>query len=622
MIDPKTVSAYARPTATPWSPPARPDPITDWTPEMGHIKGASYEWNYARDNMQLAPKPSWEGRNTLPFPEFATGNTSTYASPGFPVNIRPDTLIESQKDFWTQGPGAVALGVTPGEQQGGAIPGPFGIPIANLPLTMDNAPMYFAEAPLALITSALGGAYRERPDGTVPAEEADIPIISNIIDGIGSVGKIAQDALAMLDSTNKRAQATERIRGYATVIATGQADQTVLATVGDILGVDRGSLEAIKVEANKRGVDWRDLLRQAWDLPKSVTDQVDPDPRKYMSATPGIYTAGVADLATMPFSPAWELANGVEYSLDPGSNTLATMGNVGLVMAGTYVIGGAALGFARGATGALTQGTRAASALAPSANVAGRIGGYAAKAFTINNAAGLGIRATEWAIKQYAVMAGDVALTEHMDRLLLERPLSWNPGLNLLGSLASHPIATAKSLRRGRIPIGAKGSAGAIGEINVRRLGVTSFDDPNVYLTIAGRPVTIIPTVREAIGKLRDMDIDQLHENFLKTLGWTRADVEAYWGEGNKTGLTVDDLRTGIFYGYLQRAREMSTSARDLVPGATMVERSHNFFIRHANDVVALMRSDLRARRSTSSARSRTSSGPTRVPARTPRSRP
>ena len=592
--------------------------IKDWTPEMGHIPGGAFERAYANRQPLLADKPLWTRVPTLPFPKWAGGQASTFQSPGFPVRISPETLLNdpTQQDFWLKGPGAVAMGGVPGQQRGGAMDF-FGFPLATTPLTIENAATYFAEAPLAVISSIYGHAAQELPDGTVASDIEDVPIIGSVISGLRMFGDTAAPILDGAMSTKRRVEATTRIEGFAELVATGQTDRSLINGMTTIMGLDQGDAEAIRIEAEKRGVDWVALAAELWDIPVDVKNAILQDPRKYYGGTVRAATGmapfgllgeavGTAMDVAMGNSAAWELANGVPYSLDPGVNNLAEIGSgIGMTIAAIAASGGLA-GILRGGatTSAFVPGWGAAPATAGrlAAGAArlgrgmapmGRFGRDMARVYNINNAAGLALRGTEWGMKQLAVLGGNEELVKTMDEWLWERPLSTNFGLNAVASVFSRPLGTARSLSRGRIPIGDPKSVGAIGELNFRRRGITTFENPNAYVFVSGRPLAIRPPAQRAIGILRAADIPTMHANWFGRLGFRLERLTATFGENNPFGFTSDDLRDMLLHIYLFAAREDAGRALDMIPGATQAERNVEFMRQYSPEVKRMIDSDL-----------------------------
>lgn len=603
----------------------RPSAIP-YDPSQGHIQGSIADWNYAFDPVRnpLAQMPSWTQHAVAPLPSLAGGNTpTTYRPPGFPISISAQSLTNADptKDFWAgQGqPGAVLMGASQGDQRGGFVSGPGGIPIATLPLTLANAPMYGREGLLALLTSIGGGSYQQQADGS----EAPVGtgIVDQFIGGVRNVGDALMAPFNALSDIDRQSNAATRITNVADLVRNGQIPGTIIDAVSSFLSGPTGNAGAWKfnladLTANMAAKGYRqdEALAKLYDLPLAVVHEIMANPQKFSGPLSGV--AGLGSL-TGPGTAPWDLAAGLAFSVDPAMNMALELTHfVGQIAVGGGVLKGAAAlagGAIRGLGGAATVGelgragqaataftrglgglsaTEGTAGLARLAALAGRGSSLAMKASAANNAAGWTIRGFEWAVKEAAGLSGNKELADTMDRLLWEMPLSMNPGLNLMASFTLHPsFRPITDLLHGRIEIGRRGTAGRVGTLVAGKLGVVN--DEGAYLTIAGRPVNLIPEVHKTLGTLRELTIDQLNENLFRGLGWQTGLLRTYFGEGNQFGNSIAALKDGVFYAYLQAAREKAGSAAAMIQGATLPERATTFFERYAPQVYAMMKTDL-----------------------------
>lgn len=611
MIDPGVTAP--RPTAS------------TWDPTQGHVAGAGFEWDQAFDRVSnpLAQMPDWTQHGVAPLPSLAGGTAKpAYKPPGFPVAINAQSLTNADpsKGFWTgHGQiGAVLMGASQGDTRGGFTPEG----LATLPLTIANAPMYGREGVLALLTSLAGGGYQQQPDGSEAPVQHDFPIVDEFIGGVRNVADTVMKVIDVAVTAHRRESAAVRISNVADLLTKGATNGTIIDYVSSFLAGGAGAPGAWKfnladLTANMaaKGFKQDEALAELYDLPLDVIHQIMANPAQYVGSFGQMSGPGTAPWTLA----AGDLAQGLNYSVNPVTNMFVEMGAfAGLTVltlgAGPYM-GLARLGadVAGGITG-LATGTRgvvgasriatafgeglggarvaeAAGAIGRAAGIAGRASRIALKASAINNAAGWSIRGFEWSVKQIAGLTGNHELADTMDRLLWEMPLSMSPGLNLMASFTARPFETIPEVLHGRLPIGTRNTAGRVGTLDVRRLGIVN--DEGAYVTIAGRPVTLIPSVRQTLGSLREMSLDHMSEFLFRGLDWDPALLRTYFGEGNKLGNSVTSLKDAAIYVYLQAARDKAGSAAAMIQGATLPARAEAFFDRFAPQIYDMLKTDL-----------------------------
>jgi hypothetical protein len=497
---------------------------------------------------------------------------------------------------------ATLVGLQPGEQRGGYIDGPFGIPIATVPVSLANMESWTRERLAALLTYyALDGAYqRDMTDqfgtDTVYQGPEDRNFLQSVIfgytEGRKVIGDQAWGIIELASREYRRQDALFRLRQVKGLLATGQAP-LLAGTQGAVSAFTTFLLDPIKGEAarysidgiiklaNERGVDPISAIASLYDLPLEVVVA--------LASQPNIDDTALESLSKGPDG------NGLSFSQDAMTNLLVEGGvMIGMAVAG--VVGAkSAVGFTSGlARGLAPSASRAfgagyyGGALRGGGTVAQRAmrtaGWTTKKAIqfeTLQTIGGWSTAGLEWGIKQAAVMLNHQELVALMDNLMYENPWAYNPGLNLMDAFSFQPVRAIKPLlgRGGAdrmFHVGTPGTPGHIGSINISQGGwmrpatatggldtaaLAAFKggDSDIEVVIHGERVKLPKDHPQVvlIEKIRVMNEDDLLSTVLRETGWEKDWIVQTFGDGNPYGLTYAHLKGFVVYGYGQAVRAL-----------------------------------------------------------------
>ena len=523
-----------------------------------------------------------------------------------------DPLGQGVMDIAESPFGQFALGTLPAVRGGVTEAG-----WATTPVNLQNFATYAREAPLSVITSALGHRYQQpdvpyaAPAG--PANTEDIlrnisqgdfeGVLDNVIDGITAVGDAIVAPFIAISDHVRHSAASIRAGAVAELYSTGHATPNLLNFITHAFDLDGlTQWETIARRAAERGVTVESMIAELWDLHPDVVRAIATDGRLRVDPS-GPFGVGLTPEQT---ERLWKLTEGEPFSYNPATNLIAELAvnlgpmlfgagelrGIGAALQGVRAVRGArgaeqaarTLGFSgRGAAYLLDRvvpGNVVATAerigswslpkawrwIKPTARTAGALAGLTPTGVKIGGA----IRAGEWAIKQAAAIAGNEEAVAMMDRWLWEMPLSNNPGLMMADAFLVNPVAGAKALGR-----------------QVRGGVVRVFGHGDVELG---------SRFAANIGSLRDMDIDTLQARLLDSLDWDPATVKAIFDPSGPWALSSNDLKNGLFYVAKVVVRERHPEAARIAPEASPAAREAAFTARYGEEASRLLRDELAGR--------------------------
>ena len=542
----------------------------------------------------------------------AVGRVSqaAYSPAGPPQRYNVNLLGESISGLAESAPGQFLLGTPPG-QRGGTMQvntGVGAIGLATTPINAQNFATYAREAPLSLITSALGHNYQQpvstdpyaKPAGPVNDQailenlsEGDFGnVLDNIIDGVGAVGDAISAPFIALNDFARSTEAERRAEFVRDIARTGSTGGSLIERSINRFDSSKYNLEGIRAKAAAAGLSELDMVAELWDLrPDAVQaifdnpDITDEQINKLVVGEPFSYDPGLNLLAELSVNIAPLLVGG---GLVRGTGFVARgIGQLGNIGAGTAAaIAGptrtaAAVGRVAETWVSLERAGLVGRAI-PTAEFVGAwslprawrgfksIGYGLEKANRLSLIAGSGIRTGEWALKQAFDMAGYDEGVVMMDRWLWEMPLSNNPGLMLVDGFAVHPLRTAKT-----IYTGAK-----------ERASVKLFGGPELDVS---------PVAARNLGSIADMPLDVLRERVGDKLGWDPIALERLYGEDGP--LSTRDLKNGLLHVAMHVVRERNEPRlRFLEAEADVVTRNEAFWTAYHEQGIKLLQSALTGR--------------------------
>lgn len=512
------------------------------------------------------------------------------AQVGFPERANM-SIFGQGVEAASNSPFGAALGLTPGEQKGGSIEGPFGIPIATAPITIANAASWGREGLLALLSSAANGTGRyEQPPGAMfgqqvagPADEDKTPI-DYVIDGANAVGDAVWGVFdgAMkwwrdTNASNRGAELRQIAQTGAIQLTTGNITSFFTA---QLVGGDRTTAQRIAAAAVAKGETWQNMAAKLYDL--------DPRIVQTIMANPNISDEELSFLTS-----------GQPLSTDAGVNILLELG----LQAGMLVAGGLAVKSLQGAAMAprvlgLSGVARGAALATKGIDTLWRIN----SAVTLS---GWGVRGGELAAKEFALLMGNQAWVDHLDKLLWEMPLSTNPGLNLIDGFGTHilrrtnPITGEKGwvgseILKGDIYAGEGKSA--VG-VSLRNKTIILGEKPVEALRVAGIDADI-PVPRRtgiALSRIDAISLDDIITKVTNKIGWEPEAVRAVFGDrplpdGSMPIATEKDLKNALLYQALSEVRDRAgDSARALNPAIGLSAFSAEWVTAHIADAAKLL---------------------------------
>ena len=475
--------------------------------------------------------------------------------------------------------------------------------------------------------------------------------VKGVIEGNKLVGNMSFGLLDLVQSAVRQHDANYRTQAIREVFAAGSTGRPVLpfeqgfiSNISTLVfgGAERYTMEAIAAAAAARGgLDPVAVAAEMWDIPYEVAAQI--------ARNPNMSDQQLDELATgLPFS----VNAATNMVIEGGYGIALTMGGYMGAMRAVGAAGSALAGASRGGgfMGQLANAVRPTAGFASPTGIGGQLGrgmGYATRKAlqlnALNTGAGWTVRGFEVGIKQIAGMAGNQELVDTMDRLLWEMPWSMNPGLNLIDGFSMRARETFRPLREAgnrrlvigrqgtlseaatigpgrRVTLGARAQApgrlefgtgvGArivsavereaarpttpAGDLDVAALRATRTAAAPLDVEIAGKMTTLPAShpIARAVEVIRGLTLDDINDKLFKGLGFDRAWLESHFGPDNQFGLTLDDLRNFLVYGYGQVIRDRGFTPQNL-PGATMVEKSNAFFRSEAPELLDALFSDL-----------------------------
>jgi hypothetical protein len=530
------------------------------------------------------------------------------AAVGFPERVNLSLFGQGVEAVSNSPLGAFA-GLTSGEQRGGSIEGPFGIPIATAPITVANAASWGREGLLALLSSVASGTgrYEQQPGAMFgeqvagPADEDKTPI-DTIIDGANAVGDavwgVFDGAMKWWRDTNagnRGAELRQIAQTGAIQLTTGNVTSFITA---NLIGGDRTTAERIAAAAVAKGETWTNMAAKLYDLDPRIVSTI--------MANPNI---GDDELQF--------LTSGQPLSTDPGINIVLELG----IQVGMLVAGGIAV---KGLQGA---------AMAPRVLGLGGVGRGVAVGvkgidtlWRINSGitlSGWGVRGAELAAKETALLLGNQAWVDHLDKLLWEMPLSTNPGLNLIDGFGTHalrrtnPITGEKGwvlpeILKGDIYAGEGRSAVGVslrGVGDAPTTGALSHlpdaiskriilgERPVEALRVAGVDADIPIPLRTgtALARIGKVSLDDIINRVTNKIGWEPEAVRAVFGDrplpdGSMPISDVNELRNALLYQALSEVRDRAgDSARALNPAVGISAFSAEWVTAHIADAAKLL---------------------------------
>lgn len=552
------------PTSTPFSPIApslrqqQPAPVSFNPMDRGSLRpdGSAYGLEALRGRMsETYEPPAWAKAIPTVDPTFQApgdaGTASGYSRPGLPERVNINPFGNDPVGSFLGGDAGVALGLVPGEQRGGSYHG-----IATTPITMQNFSTWGRERLLALATSIMGKDYQqpltagfnEQP-GLV-GQSGDVT--EAFVSGVAAAGDLVLKAFDAPLKWFRDSNAMNRGKSVRDLFAKGQATPFVTEAITTAIfgGSERFTMDAIRVAAAREGIDYIDAIAKRYDLPPQVVAAIAQNP--YMTdAELGTYTDGQA----LSVDPTVNM--GLEIAMQ---GAMLAVGGVGIAR-GAAVLGKSGVG-ALEALGTTLRGGAVAGEVGMGARAAGSAGWMARKALQLNSwntTAGWTIGGAEWGIKQLAIIGGNDELVKAMDRLMWQMPLSMNPGWNLIDGFSSHPIDAYRNLRQGQVAIGRRGGPGYVGQLDLKGMALRDGSTgETMTVRLAGRDIKLGRDSDEfrTLGRLRDLTPDDMHGLFFARLGWSKANLERVFGDGNAYDLTWDDARNALFHVALEAVRE------------------------------------------------------------------
>jgi len=521
-----------------------------------------------------------------------------YVRPGFPERLDLpipwsqtfDALGQATTGILSGDTGAL-IGSAPAAQRGGVVEGPFGIPIATMPITASNFATYGWEGTIAAIRSATGSKYQQPPgwqfgDPAYGPSDADKDPLDSVVDAIATAGDALWNASYAPVQWLKDERAKNAGLDVRNLYATGRIGKTsLLDAVSAIIG-GRDTMASIAAKAAEKGQAIDTLLVELYDLDPEVVAQLKANPR-------------------MSDADVQQLVAGQPFSRNPFINLVTEFGlQIGMFVLGGFALKGLGLAGRGAALGARALGAGevglAGAELTGAAGVGFRVGQLAARAgvaaplarpalwasrgvtaaWRVNSAmmiSGVGIRAGEWSVKQVGALLGDEELIAMADRWLYEMPLSGNPGLNLLNAFSAHPIGFGKTLLRDRVVSVGQGP----GRITLAR---------GRYSEIGGRLVKNDPDAGRRLIRLAEtVDADALHRGFFARLGIEREHSMALFGD-TKADATPGGIISFLLWHATQQVRdELGEAARRLGKGLNELERNELFWQEYGGRAVRLL---------------------------------
>ena len=529
------------------------------------------------------------------------------AQVGFPERINFSAFGQSPAaglvEAAANSPFGAFAGLAPGEQKGGSIEGPFGIPIATAPITIANAASWGREGLIALASSVVSGTGRyEQPAGATFGQQVAGPddasktLIDNFIDGAAAVGDAVWGVFDGAMKWYRDANADMRGKELRNIVLTGARGDAGLLSW--LTGGDRDTAQKIAAAAVAKGESWQNMAAKMYDLDPRIVQTIMANPN-------------ISD-EELQF-----LTSGQPLSTDAGVNILLELG----IQAGMLVAGGVAVKALQGA--ALVPRVLGAGAAARGAAVA--VKGIDAL-WRINSGitlSGWGVRGGELAAKEFALLVGNQAWVDHLDKLLWEMPLSTNPGLNLIDGFGTHILRRTNPITGEKGWVGAEILKGDIyaGEgktavgVSLRGAGeapttgalsylpdvlgrrIIAGERPVEALRVAGIDADIPVPLRTgtALARIGKVSLDDIITRVTNKIGWEPEAVRAIFGDrplpdGTMPIADVNDLRNALLYQALSEVRDRAgDSARALNPAVGLSALSAEWVTAHIADAAKLL---------------------------------
>lgn len=528
----------------------------------------------------------------------ASSNQDPYQPPGPPIRWSVGLLggaDDATRAMMDSPIGVVGFG-QPGAQRGGSIDvGP--LKVATTPVNFANFATYAREAPLSVITSAMGHAYQPDENGVVRGpDEAHQTFLDHFIDGVNTIGDAVNAPFAAFGDWFRKMNAQDRVNGFADIVKTGGGTGgTWIARATSLFDQSRFSWQGIADKARAQGMDFEQMAAELWDLP--------PDVARAIMSNPGMSPDALNKLAAgqgagLPYSNSSFVNMGLEATV----MLAPLLVGAGEIRGGGFILKGLAgaasrIGIGKVA-GAATTSLRELGVLGNATKTAEAIGMWtlpkayrtikmleAANRYSLM--AGSGIRFGEWALKQAAVIGGNEEAIHMMDEWLWEMPLSTNPGLQLADAFAVHPLRTAKAIP-GAIRHPVQALQGEIDRLPGRR-GVTIAGIPD--------PVMLSRADARRAAVMEAMPLELMQRQFLDRLEFDHGETARVFGEGGE--LTPTDLKNGLLYLAAQIVRERKGSAlAHLEAAGTQVERTAAFWSLYGSEALKLLEDNLAGRSS------------------------
>jgi hypothetical protein len=500
-------------------------------------------------------------------------------------------------------PFMVGLGAQPGQQRGGFYNG-----IATTPITMANFATYGRERLLALLGSAVGADWQQpeqhgmEPELGSSALDRSVGAVREFGNAIDAPFRVAHDWWFGSNNFNRAKSVRDlALKGETTPFL---IDGVTSAIFG---GSEKFTYAALAEKAAAQGVDVIDAISTAYDMDPRIVSAILSEP-------------------SMTDEKLGELMQGQPISLEPWvalaseaaffGGTLA-VGFGGLKLVGTGIkmaTSGTRIAEVGSAVNAAFRGRQLAEGASATARLAGGAGTVlrgAAKINALNTSAGWTITGFEWGIKQMAGIAGNKELADAMDRLMWQMPLSMNPGLNLLDGYSIRPLRTGEAIGRTLLGRPRRFTALDKNELSIGggQGGITSpgsyvggigVDEAGRYIRIGGREMRLgkATPAAEAVQRIETMTPDDMHANFFSKAGFERGWLEMAFGDGNKAGLSWDDLRNTLLYLALQSVRESKGNIGRMfgLNESTLLGRSEAFVKANLSGALRVLESNLDGR--------------------------
>lgn len=553
-------------------PPTAPQfsPIPD-TPQPAPTQAPADRWAQGSgDGMRMpgsAPNPLLEPGSVKPYepPDWAktilvsdpavmrqagvASSPSGYTPPGPPDRLSFNAFSpDPVGSFLGQ-----AMGATPGDQRGGSYHG-----LATAPVTLANFSTWGREGLLALALDLTGsGDSYQQPEGAQFGQQPTGPkdgggLLDQFVSGARGFGDLVSKVIDAPMQWYRDSNAFNRGKDLRDVAQKGETSGFLIERATSLVfgGQERFTMDGLRRAAAQRGMD---VVQTAADLYDISNEQA----------------AAIFANPWMSDQQLGEITNGTPLSKDMLSNLALE----GAMLMATMAVGGAGVGrvaaklgvgAGEGLAGAFGAGLRGgaiaedAAGVMDAARAAGMVTRRVMQLNSWNTAAGWTIRGAELGIKQLAIIGGNDELTKAMDRLLWTMPLSMNPGWNLIDGFSSHPLDAYRDLRSGQVTIGRPTSPGYVGQLDIKGMALRDAEGRPMTLDLAGRTITLSAKEpeRAVIGKLRDMTLDQFHQQFFSNpkIGVSLEKLQNTFGPGNR--LTVNDLRNAMFHMALSAVRD------------------------------------------------------------------